>query len=276
MRIGWIQTRPTYANAAANLDSVADVLKAMPADVWVLPELFSTGYVFGTREETERLAEPIPDGPTTRGLCELAGRFGCSLVAGIAEKTDDGRLFNSGVAVDRTGLRAHYRKIHLFDWEKEWFDSGDTGLVVCDLAGARVGLMICFDWRFPETARTLTLLGAQIIAHPANLVHPYCQEAMVTRALENRVFTVTANRIGTETREGITLSFTGRSRIVAPDGSILSDGPISKTGFDVVEIDPSEADDKLVTPRNDLIADRRPIHYRLGEEPDSRPPVNRL
>jgi len=263
MRIGWIQTQPVYGDAHANLGSIRSVVESTPTDLWVLPELFASGYLFGSRSRLERLAEPIPDGPTTQALIELAARSQSAIVAGIPEAGSGGRIFNSAVAVDADGLRAHYRKIHLFDCEKDWFDPGDLPLAVVSLAGARVGMMICFDWRFPETARTLTLMGAQIIAHPSNLVQPYCQAAMITRALENRVFTITTNRIGKEEYEGRSMTFTGGSRIVAPDGSVLSDGPIGDPGADVVTIEPTQADSKIVTPQNDLVRDRRPSFYRL-------------
>lgn len=263
MQVGWIQTEPVYGDVRANLDAIGRVLESTPADLWVLPELFASGYLFGSRSELKRHAEPIPDGPTTQGLAELASRYNTAIVAGLPEQSQDGKVFNSAVAVDSAGLRGHYRKIHLFDCEKDWFDPGDSPLSVVSLAGARVGLMICFDWRFPETARTLTLMGAQIIAHPSNLVQPFCQDAMITRALENRVFTITTNRIGKEERGGHSMIFTGRSRIVAPDGSILSDGPIADAEADVVTINLMQADSKLVTPQNDLVRDRRPTFYQL-------------
>ena len=261
MRVGWIQTQPIYGNPAANLASVEARMSGAGADLWVLPELFSTGYLFGSREEAARLAESIPDGPTTQGLIALAGRAKCAIVAGLVERTADGRLFNAAVGVNADGMRAHYRKIHLFDLEKTWFEPGDRGFQVVSLGGAQVGIMICFDWRFPEAARALALRGAQVIAHPANLVQPYCQASMITRAMENRVFTITANRIGVERRGDVSLTFTGASRIVGPDGRVLSDGAPDRVGLNVVTIDPAKADDKMVTERNHLLTDRRPEHY---------------
>ena len=261
MRIGWIQTEPVYGEVAENLAAVRAAVQRTAADLWVLPELFSTGYLFGDRAELERLAEPLDGGPTVRGLAEIAGSCGTVLVGGLPERGTDGRIYNAAVAVDRAGVRAHYRKIHLFDREKEWFDPGDLPFSVVPLAGARVGMMVCFDWRFPEATRALALLGAQVVVHPSNLVQPHCQAAMVTRALENRLFIATTNRIGTEERGGFRLSFTGASQIVGPDGRILSRGPDDRPAAEVVAIDPSEADDKRATPRNDLLADRRPEFY---------------
>lgn len=121
--------------------------------------------------------------------------------------------------------------------------------------------MICFDWRFPEAARKLTLLGAQIICHPSNLVLPHCPDAMVTRALENGVYTITADRIGTENRTGTALTFIGNSRIIGPDGRILAELGRDETAFVARDIDPARADQKAVTPRNDLLGDRRPEFY---------------
>jgi len=117
--------------------------------------------------------------------------------------------------------------------------------------------MICFDWRFPEVARLLALRGAEVIAHPSNLVLPYCQDAMITRSIENRVFTVTANRTGSESVDGTTLRFTGRSQIVSPKGERLAAMDETEEGVRIVTIDPTAARDKRATPRNDLFADRR-------------------
>ena len=86
-------------------------------------------------------------------------------------------------------------------------------------------MIICFDWIFPEVCRNLALKGAQIMVHPSNLVLPYGQQAMVTRCLENRVYAITANRIGTETRGSDHFVFTGRSQITSVDGTILSSAP---------------------------------------------------
>jgi predicted amidohydrolase len=263
MRIGWIQSHPRYGALQENLDEARRSIGATRADLWVLPELFSTGYVFGSRDEVVRLAEPIPGGPTTQALLSIARERGCALVAGLPEAGGEGRFYNSAVAVDPGGLRAVYRKVHLFDHEKEWFDPGDRGFPVVELAGARVGILICFDWRFPEAARTLALAGAQILAHPSNLVLPYCQAAMVTRAIENRVFAVTANRIGTEERAGLALTFTGASQTVAPDGEILAIGPVSEPASGVAEIDPRQADEKRINRHNDLFSDRRTGFYSL-------------
>jgi len=122
--------------------------------------------------------------------------------------------------------------------------------------------MICFDWIFPEAARTLALKGADLICHPSNLVLPYCPNAMVTRAIENRVFTITANRIGNEERNGKKkLTFIGQSEIVNPTGKILYRASEDQEEFHAVEINPLEAREKQINPYNHLLNDRKPKRY---------------
>jgi predicted amidohydrolase len=120
---------------------------------------------------------------------------------------------------------------------------------------------VCFDHFFPEAARSLALRGAQIICHPSNLVLEYALVNTITRATENRVFWILANRTGSETLGEKTLAFNGRSQIIAPDGRLLARaGPDSEETL-IAEIDPAEALDKRVTPRNDLFLDRRTDLY---------------
>lgn len=121
--------------------------------------------------------------------------------------------------------------------------------------------MICFDWFFPESARVLALAGAQIICHPVNFVLPWGQRAMAITSIQNRVFTVTANRYGTEERGKHSFTFTGASQIVTPRGNIVSSAPVEEDAVRVVKIDPSLALDKKINKRNDIFKNRRPEFY---------------
>ena len=261
MRIGVYQNNPEFGQVEKNVRQALTELECVKADLVVMPELFNTGYQFVSKEEAFELAEEVPSGRTCRALTDLAFSKNMHLVFGIAERDGD-RLFNSAAVIGPEGFTGRYRKSHLFYEEKYFFEPGDTGFKVFDTGTARLGVMICFDWWFPEAARTLALMGADIICHPANLVLYGCHRAMVTRSLENGVFSVTANRIGSEARGGKdTLVFTGESQILDNRGNILTAMKKDNTGIALVDIDLSRARDKSLTALNDRFKDRRPELY---------------
>lgn len=260
MKAGFIQFDPLFGDIDGNVEKAANMAERTEADLLVLPELFNTGYLFRSKEEVARLAEEIPGGPTTEALCEIARKRNIHIVAGIAEREGD-RFFNSAVIVSPRGYVDTYRKLHLFYEEKRWFEPGNRGFKVYDIGMCTIGVIICFDWIFPESMRILALKGAQVICHSANLVLPFCQEAMKTRCLENRVFSITANRTGTEERGGASLHYTGRSRIVAPNTDVLYTAGESTDEAGVVEIDPTQAKDKQLNEYNHLFDDRREEFY---------------
>ena len=266
MRVGIYQSHPIFGDVDANLQQVYTDLPRGEADLWVLPELFNTGYQFISEEEVESLAEEIPGGKTCRALTGLAADLNAIFVFGMAEKSKKA-LYNSAVVVGPQGFIGAYRKIHLFAEEKSFFTGGNTGFRVFDGGEARIGVLICFDWLFPESARILALHGADILCHPSNLVLPHCQKAMVTRSLENGVYSATANRVGTEARGGKqALVFTGQSQILDPGGRVLVDLGDRDKGWAVAEINVETARNKKITPQNDRLGDRRPDLYgRLCE-----------
>ena len=261
MKVGYFQFDPKFGEVKRNLDYVSERLAHTECDLMVLPELFNTGYQFVSVDEAKVLAEGIPGGPTTARLLQLAADCRMHLVAGLAERSGD-RLYNSAVLVGPKGVIGVYRKTHLFFEETLFFAPGDTGFPVFDIGPARVGLMVCFDWFYPESARTLALKGADVIAHPSNLVLPHCPDSMVTRCLENRVFAVTCNRVGWEERGGKKrLTYIGNSEVVTPKGEIFHRAKPDRDELAIVEIDPLEARDKKINPYNDLLPSRRPELY---------------
>ena len=269
LRIGFVQTAPRFGDVEGNLRRAAELVDGAPeSHVLVLPELFSTGYAFLDRREAERFAED-DRGPTCSWLLGLAARRQTWIAGGFAERVGSA-VFNSAALVGPAGEMHIYRKIHLFDREKDIFDRGDEPFAAVGIrtrAGmVRVGVMICFDWFFPESARSLALDGAEILLHPSNLVLDKCQDAMPTRCLENGVFAVTANRSGEDDRGEFRIAYTGRSQITGPDGSILASAPLEGEAVQIVGVDPSHARDKRVTAANDLLADRRPEMYRTTLE----------
>ena len=264
MRIGFVQFFPIFGGVARNVAKIVDMVRGKDADLWVLPELFATGYQFKDRAEVEILAEP-EHGVTIRTLADQARRLGTRFCGGFPERAGEA-VYNAAFLVGPDGLEATYRKVHLFDRELELFQPGDRGLEVVDVGGVSVGMMICFDWIFPESARTLALKGAEVLLHPSNLVLPHAPDAMPVRCLENGVFAVTANRIGVEARTGSALTYIGTSQVVDPGGRILARAGRDEEVATAVEIDAALARSKQITGRNHLLNDRRPQLYTLGTE----------
>ncbi len=260
MKIGFFQFAPQFGKRRENLQTVAEALAQVSLDLLVLPELFSTGYLFTAKQDLVSLAEPVP-GPTTLFLQQIAERKQLFMVYGLAERHQDA-FFNSAVLLGPEGVRAVYRKAHLFLEEKLYFAPGNTPFTIHQIGNTKIGILVCFDYWFSEAVRRLALQGAQIICHPSNLVLPgYGQQITRVRALENRLFWVLCNRTGKDVRDGRELSFTGESQIVSPKGEILCQAGPEETRLQVIEIDPRAADDKRVTPMNDLFQDRRTDLY---------------
>lgn len=263
MKAGVFQFSPRFGDVRSNLDRITAAVAGTDAHLMVLPELCLSGYQFVSMDEVRALSEPVPDGPSVRALSDLARSRRMFIVAGLAERAD-GRIYNSAVLIGPEGWMGTYRKTHLFFEETLWFSPGDGGFQVWEADGVRLGLMVCLDWIFPEAARSLALAGADIICHPANLVLPYCPDAMVTRSIENRVFTLTANRTGSEFRGGKpALRYIGKSQATGARGEILFRMGGDEEGVRVAEIDPLSARDKRVNEYNDLFGDRRPELYGI-------------
>ena len=262
MRVGFYQYDPQFGEVAKNLDAVTATLDQAEAELMVLPELFASGYQFVSQEEVRQLAEAVPDGPTTRRLIDIAKRRRMHIVAGLPEKAG-ARCFNSAVVVGPSGFIGCYRKTHLFYEETLFFTPGDSGFHVWDIGPAKIGVMICFDWYYPEAARSLAVQGADIICHPSNLVLANCPDSMPVRCLENRVFAVTCNRIGSEARGGKDrLTYIGNSEVVTPKGVILHRASRDREELAIVDFDSTEARNKNLNRYNDLLRDRRPSLYK--------------
>jgi len=260
MRIGFVQLRPTLADVDTTMEEIERLSEQFrSADLVVLPELCNSGYNFDSLEQAQATAGNAQHGDFVKYLLALSKRHNQYIVSGINERDgESGLLYNSAVLV---GPQAHvgvYRKLHLFMREKDFFEPGNLGLPVFDIGLCRVGILICFDWIFPEAWRVLALKGADIVCHPANLVIPgHAQRAVPVHAVMNHIFIVTANRIGQE-RD---LTFTGLSTIANPKGEVLAQASETETEVRIVEIDIAMARNKAITPRNDVLADRRPEEY---------------
>jgi predicted amidohydrolase len=257
------QLAPVVGDLAGNRTRARRAIEeavAAGAEIVVLPELVTSGYVFESVEEAEAVAV-TPDHALFAEWAEAAG--GALVIGGFAEAGDDGRVYNSAALVDATGVLGVYRKCHLWDREKLWFAPGADPPRVHDTRFGRVGVLICYDLEFPELTRTLALDGAELLAVPTNwpLVPrpagerpPEVQIAMAT-ARVNRMCIACCDRTGTE-RE---VEWTAGTTIIDADG-----WPVATPGEDGAaraELDLATARDKRLTELADALGDRRPELY---------------
>jgi predicted amidohydrolase len=262
IRLATIQFTPRLGERQANLDAIARLLDPLEAEIIVLPELCTSGYFFVSREALAPLAE-APGGVACAFFQRLADAKRAIIIAGMPEVAE-GRFYNS-VFVFRPGLPEPlvYRKAHLFYKERFVFEPGDTAFPVIrdERLDISIGIMLCYDWRFPEVSRALALGGAELIACPSNLVTDAWRKVMPARAIENKLYVAVANRCGTETNGGETLLFKGCSAVYDPFGEAAA---LAGAGGDAVllaEIDPRICRDKSFNEFNDIFADRRPELY---------------
>jgi predicted amidohydrolase len=235
------------------------------ADLAVFPECALTGYAL-TAEEAEAVAETIP-GPRTARLTEACREAGALAVVGTIEKDEAGCCFNTAVLVGPSGVLATYRKTHLPCLGVDRFlAAGDSLPGPFDTQVGSLGLLICYDLRFPEPIRVLALAGAQMILLPtawparATLYPEFINRA---RSEENHVYIVAANRVGEE--RGV--RYLGRSIITDPDGDVMAEASTDGEEILCVEVDLARSDRKqiIVAPGEyelDLFGDRRPELYR--------------
>jgi len=264
--ISLVQFIPVMNNPQHNLRQIADMLEGVKSDIIVLPELCTTGYSFLSADEALDAAEE-PDGESVAFFEQLAIAHQAIVVAGFAEKCGS-KAYNSAVIVSPGEALKIYRKTHLFYRERVCFSEGDSGFFVVQhpVKDCRIGVMICNDWRYPEAARSLALIGADMIVCPSNLVSDVWRMVMPARAFENKVFLAVANRCGTESRQledGSTqsLTFTGGSALYGFTGEIIGQADRTEDRVLTFEIDPLLTRDKSFNAFNDLLKDRRPGFY---------------
>ncbi|MGK5092336.1 nitrilase-related carbon-nitrogen hydrolase [Deltaproteobacteria bacterium TL4] len=260
MKIGYIQFAPELNDLQGTLNKLDPLLEeASEADLLVLPELCNSGYNFKTKESAFHSSETTERSEFITFLTEKCQKHHFLIASGFNEREGD-KLYNSAILVGREGFIGKYRKLHLFMNEKDFFEPGNWGLPVFDVGLCKIGILICFDWFFPEVWRILALKNVDLICHPSNLVLPgFAQRAIPIHALTNRLFIITANRIGTEDN----LSFTGMSTIANPKGEVIAQASPKNEEIKIVEIDLSLAQDKMITPRNHAFSDRIPGAYTL-------------
>ena len=255
MRLAVVQTSPSYLNREKNLAEMEKQITQIRSDLIVFPELATSGYNFQSKKDLKKVAENAFSGPSAKRFQRMASRKKAALVVGFPEQYR-GQYYNSALVVTPKEINV-YRKAHLFLNEKKFFSPGRKSPQIYTWKGIRFGVMICFDWYFPEMCRTLALKGADIVAHPSNLVLPYAPRGMRTRSLENLVFSATANRVGEE----FNLRYTGQSQICGTRGELKGRLGKSKPGVLSVHLEHKEARLKNLNHRNHIFRDRQPKIY---------------
>lgn len=260
MKIVVYQNRAGSFDLEANLQRIrmaAERASAAGASLLICPELALSGYSAGALNLLANAQDVA--GAGLERVRTIAGASGIAIVFGYPERAQ-ARLYNSAALIDRNGkLALNYRKTHLFgDYEKAVFTPGDGGFSTVNIAGWNIGLLICYDIEFPETARMLALQGADLIAVPTALMQPYGAVANVlipARALENQLYVAYANYCGDEAA----LEFCGHSTIAAPDGRIatqaMSDETLLYADLDHADLDRSRQ-------LNPYLRDRRAVLYK--------------
>jgi predicted amidohydrolase len=259
IKVAQIQYQPVLGDEEASLENLRELIFSTrhKAGLIILPELANSGYNFKDREEAMKMAETVDESEFIDWLRRWALMHETDIVTGFLEKEGD-KLFNSSVLITKRGQKHIYRKVHLFMNEKDIFDVGDLGFPVFDLDGYKLGMMVCFDYLFPEAWRILALKGADVIAHPSNLVTYNAFKVVPAHAVMNRFFIFTTNRIGKEDD----LTFAGKSFSVNLKGELLAEASSDRPEVIYTKIDPLEARDKMITERNHVLNDRFPELYK--------------
>jgi len=257
IKAGFLQFNPILGDEQKNIRNISELLKLVHnANLIVMPELANSGYNFESKAQAIELAHEVEQSHYIEFLMEKAKENGLYIVSGFHEKEND-LLYNSAVLIGPDGLLGKYRKIHLFMNEFDIFEKGNLGLPVFKIDDIKIGILICFDWVFPEVWRILALKGADMICHPSNLVLPYAQQAVPVHGMINRIFCITANRYGAEKE----ISFRGQSIISNPTGETLYKAQPERDEVKIMELNINEARNKNFTHRNHTFNDRLPNEY---------------
>lgn len=269
IKVAVLQFESEVGQIGCNVDRSLDHIQQAAADgarVVVLPELCQSGYDL-TPEAAAAAAEEI-GGETVARWAAAAREHEVYIVAGLCERDGDA-VYNSAVLVGPQGHIGTYRKCHRFFRETEVFRPGNLGFPVFDLGWGKVGLLICYDLRFPEAVRLLALRGADLVCVPTAWVtlrgqrwddRGYCMQAycVMAHASMNRLFMACADTIGPY-RE---TTFLGGSLICGPDGwPLAGPAPSDRPTCLMAEVELKQARTKAQNAANDLLADRRTDVY---------------
>ena len=277
MKIAGVQMDVVLGDRDANIQRMLDFLAettAAGAALTIFPECCVTGYCYESLSEGRELAEPIP-GPSANRIISACRTHDAFAIFGMLE-ADGERVFNAAVLAGPEGVIGSYRKVHIPYLGVDMHTTpGDRPFAVHEAGGVKIGMNICYDAAFPEAARCLTLLGADLIALPTNWppgAECMAGSSIASRAMENGVYYAAVNRVGTERG----FNFIGRSSICAPNGAVLAASQGTEEEILYAEIDPERSRRKHIVRVPDKheinrMADRRPEMYGLLTESHDLP-----
>lgn len=275
MKVAAVQMDVKIHDKQHNLDQILNRLEQAAdagATLVVFPECALSGYCFVSREEAAPVAEEVP-GPATEKILAAAGALDCTVVVGLLERAGS-QIFNAAAVITPQGILGTYRKLHLPCLGIDWHAApGDKPFPVFATPHAKIGISICYDCSFPESARVLKLKGAQVLAIPTNwpLGSDTWQHTPPVRATENHLFVIACDRVGEERG----FRFAGHSQIVDCNGTKLAEAGETEETILYGEIEPATADCNRVVRQPgkwefDRIAARRPeIYGVLAGLPDT-------
>ena len=273
IKLAAAQIDPKLKGNDQNLEKMLRAVKEAAvnkADLVVFPECSLSGYVYFGRDEAMPYAETVP-GTSTEKIASLCREFNIYTVFGLLEK-DGQRLYNAAAFIGPEGLIGNYRKNHLpYLGIDRFADIGDRPFGVYKTPIGNIGICICYDIVFPESARVMTLMGADIIAHPTNFPegsNRVTNYVLNSRAIENNIHVVSTNRAGTE----LGYSFCGQSKIITALGDTIALASPDKeeTIYGEVSLEKARQKHAVFVPGEwevDRIGDRRPELYNLIAQP---------
>ncbi len=249
LRVSIVQSGSCSQDQDENVERLVgliDEASSGGADLVVLPELSTTPYMAATRDaQWYRWAQTIP-GPATDAFADAAKRNGTAVIVGMYERAESGNLYNSAVVIDSGGNVVHgvrpdgstvpaYRKTFVpsvvtsdIDVDEKFYFSPGDGPCVFEVAGVKLGIVICYDRSFPELWQSLVRLGAEVIVPVVSSLGWREQrfvEELAIRAFETQTWVIASNRGGEETHAGLTHSFFGASCIIDPTGEVIERAP---------------------------------------------------
>ncbi|MBS7655856.1 carbon-nitrogen hydrolase family protein [Candidatus Bathyarchaeota archaeon] len=269
LRVAAAQINPILMDIKGNLNKIEyfaeKAVKEESAKLIVFPECALTGYVFSNIKEVKKIAESIP-GSSTKRLEEICKRLKCWLIVGLVEKSYK-YYYNAALLISPNGVEYKYRKAHLpYLGLDRFINKGNMSIQPVNTSIGKLGLAICYDIFFPEVTRVLALMGAELLAIPANWaegVEFYTDYLIQARAIENHINIIAVNRVGEEKE----FKFYGKSMIIDCSGKVLakSDG---KEEVIVAEVDLNKARNKHIVRipglwEVDCFKDRRSKLYKI-------------